>query len=371
MLASALPRIGISALSVFEPSWSLGNDWFEGKVPRKFAQHTGIEARFVASEDEVALGGQAVRRLQAEYGCDLKNCAALVFVSPSFVPMSEAHRFLGEELAERERTRRAARQLARRLGMGNCSVTAVNWFCSGYPRALSQVTQRILPKLNLQPDQFVLVVTSSRISRITDYDCPQTAGLFGDLATATLLARTDSRDYPVHFELLHSNAERRPTSSPFFKFQLRENVPTPTVGGGRRYEPLRLVFSLDGMGIADAAPRAMAGALEAALASTGISKDDVRYILPHQAGAAIVRLAAMKIEQLGIRGEVINGLTRQVGNVSSSSIPFGLKQQWSKLRGIVACPTAAVGSPGRAEMLQGCLLLRATTLHECTVLAAA
>ena len=371
MLKNALPRIGISALSVYEPSWSLGNDWFDGKMPRKFAQHTGIEARFVSHEDEVALGWQAVRKLQAECGCDLKDCAALVFVSPSFVPMNTAHQHLSDEAARRERTRRAARQLARRLGVGNCSVTAVNWFCSGYPRALSQVTQRILPKLPLRSKQFVLVVTASRISRITDYGCPQTAGLFGDLSTATLIARTDSRAYPVHFELLHASAERRAASAPFFNFQVRENVLKPTPSGGEQHDARRLVFSLDGMGIADAAPRAMAGALDAALTSTGIAKDDVSYILPHQAGAAIVRLTAMKVEQLGIRGEVINGLTRQIGNVSSSSVPFGLKKHWSQLRGLIACPTAAVGTPGRAEVLQGCLLLRATPLHERNTVAVA
>lgn len=371
MLTNALPRIGISALSVFEPSWSLENAWFDGRMPRKFAQHTGIEARFVAGEDEVTLGWQAVRKLQAETACDLNACAALVFVSPSFVPMAVAHQYLGDTVARQERTRRAARQLARRLGLANCRVSAVNWFCSGYPRALSLVKQRILPRLKLQPNQFVMVVTASRISRITDYGCKQTGGLFGDLATATLIARTDNRNYPVHFELLHASAERRPASTPYFDFQMRENVLTPTCEGGERYDARRLVFSLDGMGIADAAPRAMANALANALAETSIAKDDVRYVLPHQAGAAIVRLTAMKMEQLGIRGEVINGLTRQVGNVSSSSIPFGLKTHWSRLRGLIACPTAAVSAPGRAEVLQGCLLLKATPLHERTSSAVA
>lgn len=371
MLSNPLPRIGISALSVFEPASSLGNDWFAGRMPRKFAQHTGIESRFVAHEDEVSLGWQAVRQLQAESACDLKNCAALVFVSPSFVPMAKAQQYLGEDRAARERTRRAARQLARRLKLSSRSVTGVNWFCSGYPRALSQVTERILPRLDLQPDQFVLVVTASRISRITDYGCPQTAGLFGDLATATLISRTDSREYPVHFEILHSSAERRATSAPFFNFELRENVLAPTADGGQQHEAQRLVFSLDGMGIADAAPRAMADALAGALTVANIAKDEVRYVLPHQAGMAIVRLAAMKIEQLGVQGEVINGLTQRVGNVSSSSIPFGLKKQWSQLRGLIACPTAAVGPPGRAEILQGCLLFRATQLHERNSLAVA
>jgi 3-oxoacyl-[acyl-carrier-protein] synthase III len=222
----------------------------------------------------------------------------------------------------------------------------------------------------LERNQFILVVTASRISRITDYGCPQTAGLFGDLSTATLIARHDNRRHPVHFDLVHASAERRAASGAFFNFHERANVLAPTRDGGERYES-RLVFSLDGMGIADAAPRAMAGALADALTATGIDKDDLRYVLPHQAGAAIVRLTAMKVEQLGIRAEVINGLTSQIGNVSSSSVPYGLMKHWRQLTGLVACPTAAVGTPGRSELLQGCLLLRATRHHDRATSAAA
>ena len=72
----------------------------------------------------------------------------------------------------------------------------------------------------------------------------------------------------------------------------------------------------------------------------------------------------MKVEQLGVRGEVLNGLTMRVGNVSSGSIPYGLKKAWPRLVGTVACPTAAVGPPGACEVSQGCVILRATPRHE-------
>lgn len=360
--------IGISALTVFEPACSLRNEWFADTIPRKFTRHTGIESRRVACENEVTLGLRAVRKLQVESGCDLKDCAALVFVSPSFVPMTVAHQYLDAEHARQERIRFSGRQLVDSLGI-TCRVMALNWFCSGYPRALSLLTQRLLPRLPLQPDQFVLVVTASRISRITDYSCVQTAGLFGDLATATLLAPIDSRKYPVHFRLLHASAERQPADGVYFNYHLRQNVLAPTSDGGERRYPQRLVYSLDGMGIADAAPRAMASALADALAATSTEPGDVRFVLPHQAGAGIVRLTAMKVEQLGVHGEVINGLTSHVGNVSSNSIPYGLKRCWARLTGLVACPTAAVGMPGKAEVSRGCILLQATPLHERTAIA--
>src|SRR6185503_12317452 len=142
------------------------------------------------------------------------------------------------------------------------------------------------------------------------------------------------RKYPVHFQLLHASAERHPAEGVFFNYHLRQNVLAPTSDGGEQWYPQRLVYSLDGMGIADAAPRAMASALADALAATNTKAGNVRFVLPHQAGAGIVRLTAMKVEQLGVHGEVINGLTSHVGNVSSNSIPYGLKQCWSRLTGL-------------------------------------
>ena len=85
----------------------------------------------------------------------------------------------------------------------------------------------------------------------------------------------------------------------------------------------------------------------------------MQFVVPHQAGTTIVRLAAMKLEEIGVRGAVINGLTSHIGNVSSCSVPYALKKAWDDLDGMIACPTAGVGTPGEAEVSQGCILLRA------------
>lgn len=78
----------------------------------------------------------------------------------------------------------------------------------------------------------------------------------------------------------------------------------------------------------------------------------------------------MKLEEIGIRVETANGLTARVGNLSSSSIPYALKQLWRRLVGTSACPTVAVRTPGVAKISQGCLLLEATSNHQRLVCAA-
>lgn len=356
--------LGIAAIALHQPPWVLENAWFGDTIPRKFVHHTGIEARAISLDDEVSLGLQAVRQLQRESGCDLADCRGLILVSPSFIPPSVAQQHYDAERAASERPRRAARQLARRLNMPKCRTAGINWFCSGYSRAMALACRRLAPRLALHDGEFMLVVVASRISRITNYACKQTAGLFGDLAAATLLAPRSSRRHPVHFDVVYADAQKQPVERPYFDFHVEHQVPAPLPGGATQIVDQRLVYSLDGMAIADAAPRAMSSAVTAALAESGLAGDDVRFIVPHQAGSGIVRFTGMKLDTCGVKGELINGLTQRIGNVSACSIPYAIKQKWSQLSGLIACPTAAVGSPGKPEVSQGCILLRATPLHE-------
>jgi 3-oxoacyl-[acyl-carrier-protein] synthase-3 len=371
METSPSSRLGIAAISIDQPVWQLENGWFGDTMPRKFTQHTGIEARSISVDDEVTMGLKAVRRLQQESGCNLADCRGIVFVSPSFIPPSVARRHLTPHEATRERPGRAARQLAREVGVRRCRTLGLNWFCCGYSRAFSVVTRRWAPRLGLERDDFLLVVVATRISRITDYGCTTTGGLFGDMASATILAPMTSRRYPVHFEIVGADAGKQPVDRPAFDFHRRSHVAVPAAGGARGHDETRLVYSLDGMTIADLAPRAMSAAVVDGLAAAGLRGTDVDFVVPHQAGTGIVRFTGMKLEEAGVGGELINGLTRRTGNVSACSIPHALRESWSRLRGLVACPTAAVGSPGRPEVLQGCILLRSTAVHEAQIRAAA
>lgn len=358
MAATISPTAGISAIATYEPPWVLGNDWFGETLPRKFVEHSGIVSRHISLEDEVTMGLRAVENLHEETRCDLSNCTAVVFVASSLVPTAVARKHLNREHVLCECTHIAAKQLIGRLGIPATRVFSINWGCSGYCRAMAIVHRFILPTLTLRPQQFILLVTVNRTSKIVDFGCKQTAPLFGDMAQATLLAGVESERHPVRFALVHAAAEYQPADGVFFDFHLRENVVTPTPGGGRCTTPERLVFSINLMGIAEAAPRAMADATAKALRTTGVPPEEVEFVIPHQAGTGIVKLTAMTLERIGVGGEVINGVTREVGNISSSSVPYALKQNWGRLKGTIVCPAAGVGRPGRAQVSQGCIVLK-------------
>lgn len=360
--------IGISAVSTHQPPWVLPNDWFE-TMARKFEHHTGIRQRPVSTEDEVRLAVHATNNVVRETACDMHHCAGVVFTSPSFVPMPIAHELMDQQQAELEQLDLAAARFVEELGIRPRQVVANNTYCAGYATALSIVLETMKAATDLQPDEFILVITASRISRITDYACRQSSALFGDMATATLISRLDSDEYPVHFELLGSRVEETPTNRPFFQFFRRSEVLTPTSDGGKRLEPERVVFSLDGMGIADAAPRAMASAANKMLDETGLTTGNIDYIVPHQAGSGIVRFAEMKLQEAGFTAEVINGMAAEVGNVSSGSVPYTLNKLWNQLDGNILCPIASVGPPGKCSVAQGCIALRSTPIHHALVRA--
>jgi 3-oxoacyl-[acyl-carrier-protein] synthase III len=233
-----------------------------------------------------------------------------------------------------------------------------NRYCAGYASALSIVQHKMRPTIELEANEFILVINSTRISRITDYSCSETAGLFGDMATATMISRVDSDKYPVHFELLDASVEPVQVSRPFFDFSCRDQIRLPSKNEGTQMSGRRIVFTLDGMGIADAAARGMASAATKMSAAIGVHPDEVNSIIPHQAGVAIVRLAEMKLRETGYTCEVVNGLTEHAGNVSSASVPFAISEKWDQLNGLVLCPVASVGPPGKPVVFQGCIALR-------------
>ncbi|MCR9291067.1 MAG: hypothetical protein NXI32_00025 [bacterium] len=353
------PGLGLAAIETYAPEWVLPNAWYDSLMAKKFVKHTGIQARCISLDDEVTMAGKAILKLRDTIGLDLTQCAGLLLASPSLIPLSVANKYLPKSSVRQEQPNRLAWGLCQELSIRPRQVLGINGFCSGYAKAMQLIQATMAPRLQLRPSEFILLVTASRISRITDFGCRQSGALFGDFATVTVISRSDSQQLPIHLELLDSQYERQPAPRAFFDFELRNDVLVPDPAHLKRRDKSRIVFSLDGMGIADTAPRAMAAAAASMAARNNLAPESIDHIVPHQAGLGIVRLTGMKLEEAGFTAEPVNGLTERFGNVSSGSVPLALKQNWDQLQGNILCPVAAVGAPGRAEVSQGCILLRA------------
>ena len=176
------------------------------------------------------MGVRAVENLRKETQCNLDDCVAVVFVASSLVPPAVAGTSPNRRQIARKYRQAAAKQFCRRLGLPAIPVFSINWGCSGYSRAMDIVHRFILPAMPLRPNQFILVVTVNRTSKIVDFGCRQTAPVFGDMAQATLLARVDSTQHPVHFALLHATAENQPADARLLRFPLARKCPRAHAG---------------------------------------------------------------------------------------------------------------------------------------------
>lgn len=349
--------VGILALGFYQPDWLvLPNSWFErrGIINKKFVRNTGIEQRFISDADEVTMAEKAVRNLADSRDLDLNRCAAVFFVTNSSDPLGP--------MIDSPVVKGQAIEMASRLGMElpESAFIGINFTCSGYPAAFHYMLEA-LPRLELDPDNFILIITSNRVSSIIDFGCLTTGALFGDYCAATCVVPMESCYSVPKFQILDAfSGFVGPMPAAYNKFVAKDALfPNPTAAPPNDHRIIRdkVCSWLDGMGIGENAPRLMLEAIKESIIRTGATLDSIGGYVPHQAGQRIVEWLTEMLESK-LPGKVYNGYIRKTGNTSSTSIPLVLAKEWDNLKGRIFCPTAGAGNPSCPVMSQGCLALQ-------------
>jgi 2-oxoisovalerate dehydrogenase E1 component len=147
----------------------------------------------------------------------------------------------------------------------------------------------------------VLVVTSEVLSPLLDQNDFNTAVLFADAATASLVQGAAHDPAPL-FTFAQPTISGSPESG--------ELLSVPRTGEGYIHMNGREVFS--------DAVRAMTATLISACAAEGISMDDIDLMVPHQANQRIIDAIARR------SGRPAHSIIKTIGNTSSSTIPLAL-----------------------------------------------
>jgi len=176
--------------------------------------------------------------------------------------------------------------------------------CSGYLYAL----QAGFDHLQSRPGGRVLVITTEVLSPLLDPNDFDTAILFADAATATILYGE------AHIDRASARLHRPELSA---KGDVRKVLTVPLPGDGYIHMKGRTVFT--------EAVRAMNSSLNRACRREGIKVEDLRLVVPHQANQRITDAV-----QHRLKTEVFSNI-RQHGNTSSSSIPICLQQVLTEL----------------------------------------
>ena len=175
--------------------------------------------------------------------------------------------------------------------------------CSGYLYGLATSYDFTRSK----PDAKILLVTAEALSPLADPDDFDTAILFGDAATATLIGGpgADLGSSAILGRL------RRPVLSA--RGEPGDVLRVPAQGNG--------YLRMDGLRVYAEAVRRMISLLESACEAEGIAAGDLDLIVPHQANARIINDIRTRLKLSPDRALIH---MQEIGNTSSSSIPVAL-----------------------------------------------
>ncbi|MEM1056200.1 MAG: beta-ketoacyl-ACP synthase III [Bacteroidota bacterium] len=167
----------------------------------------------------------------------------------------------------------------------------------------------------------VLVIGADTMSRIVDYTDRTTCVLFGDAAGAVLLeASTDGHGIldTVHYSDGSGAEHLRMDGGGSLHPPTHETI---EAGMHTLHQDGRAVFKRAVTGMADAAAEIME--------RNGLSADDVRYLVPHQANLRIIEATARR---MGVSMDKVMLNIERYGNTTSGTIPLCLWDWESELR---------------------------------------
>lgn len=188
-------------------------------------------------------------------------------------------------------------QLQERLSATKAASMDISAACSGFIYALATAKSFIETKVYKQ----VLVVGVEKLSKITNWEDRNTAVLFGDGASAAIVSEVSEGRGILSFELGSDGSGGK-------HLYLDDN--------GHIYMNGREVFKF--------AVRQMGESAISVLEKAGLSKEDVDYLIPHQANIRIMEAAR---ERLELPEEKLSKRIHLYGNTSSASIGIALKDE--------------------------------------------
>ena len=178
------------------------------------------------------------------------------------------------------------------LGL-RCGAFDVNAACSGFVYALVVAHGLLAVGANK-----VLVIGTDTLARITDWDDRGTAPLFADGSGAVVLEAVEGGGQLLGWDLdADGSAER------FLYAEVGDTI------------------KMDGKEVFRRAVRIMVDSAEKSMRHAGVTADQVKLVVPHQANIRIIQAAA---DRLGIPVEQCAVVIDRTGNTSSASIPLAL-----------------------------------------------
>src|SRR5690625_470004 len=247
---------------------------------------TGIEERRLAKEDEDS--------------SDMAYEASKKALKDAGVEASELDMIIVATVTPDTPFPSVACMIQDKLGANNAAAMDVGAACAGFMYAMTTAQQF----LETGSYKRILIVGVDKLSKIIDWNDRNTCVLLGDGAGAAVMGEVSDGRGILSFELGSDGSKGK---------ELYQNE------HGFMYMNGREVFKF--------AVRQMPNSSEKVIEKAGLKKDDVDFLVPHQANIRIMEAAR---ERIGIPEEKMAKSIHKYGNNSSASIPIALSESLSQ-----------------------------------------
>ena len=298
----------ITGVGGYVPDYVLNNDELSRMVETNdewIMSRVGIKERRILNEEGLGtsyMARKAAKQLLQKTGVDPDTIDALIVATSSadYKFPSTASIVLGK------------------LGLKNAFAFDYWAACCGFLFALDVAASMI------QSGRYkkIIVIGADKMSSMVDYMDRQTCPLFGDGAAAVLLEATTEQNIGVMDSYLRADGE----GLPFLHMKAGGSVCPPshfTVDHRLHYlyQEGRTVFRYAVTSMSD----------DCALIAerNGLNKDNIRFVVPHQANIRIIEAVAKRLE-LTMDKVMVN--IEHFGNTSAASIPLALWENESLLK---------------------------------------
>lgn len=253
---------------------------------------TGIAQRHVAADDETT--------------CDLATKAARRALAASGRAATEVDLILVATTTPDVIFPSTACLLQQRLGASGCPAFDIQAVCAGFIYALSVVDQFI----KSGGAKCALVVGAETMTRLLDWTDRNTCVLFGDGAGAVVV----EADNKPGILSTHIHADGR--------YQALLNVPAGISSNYDQVKAGRAFITMQGNEVFKVAVNTLGRIVEQTLAANAMQKEELDWLVPHQANIRIITATAKKLN-IGMNRVVLT--IAEHGNTSAASVPLALE----------------------------------------------
>ena len=252
---------------------------------------TGVERRHVAAEDQTT--------------SDLCVEAAVIAMEDAGVTADDIDLIVVGTTSPDLIFPNIATLVQHRLGIHGCPAFSIEAACTGFLYALTTTDKFI----RAGETKCALVIGAEIITKLVDWTDRATCVLFGDGAGAVIVKPSEE----AGIMSCHLGADGQYKELLYYPVGASKDLHKAGVGDSRILMKGNEVFKV--------AVRTLGKVAQEALDANGIDKDDLDWLIPHQANLRIIQATA---KRLGMPMEKVIVTVQDHGNTSAASVPMAL-----------------------------------------------